>query len=278
MPRRGGGGTDFAKAALELRLARELPKYKRNEEGGRRIRNLTFLTCFLTSSLFGMAHAFFLGVDGVPDDGEAFVEATHTLLEKEQDDSDAAATYRLDHIRHHSDGVSAEDLADHLQGLVADRPYIGRTSLIVNRGHDAGQALVDALEDRGLDPVAATITGGSGTTAGDTDETGVHLGGVDLVRTLTDLHREARLILEGHTSETGSRLARDVQALAERLDEADGDLEALGRATEGPSFDPEATHVTSAALAAWLGTERSFDPSQHLKESPQTGSRGQAIP
>ena len=30
--------------------------------------------------------------------------------------------------------------------------------------------------------------------------------------------------------------------------------------------------MTSAALATWLGTERSFDPSQHLKGTPQTES------
>jgi hypothetical protein len=35
---------------------------------------------------------------------------------------------------------------------------------------------------------------------------------------------------------------------------------------------PEAhdMHVTSAALACWLGSERSFDPTQHLKEDIQT--------
>lgn len=219
-----------------------------------------------------MAHAFFLGVDVLPSGDEGSYEVTRTVLEKEKERSDGEASFRLDHIRRHTDVASADDFADHLQGLVAERPYIGRTSIIVNRSTTFGQALIDALNDRGMDPVAATLTQGSGVAAGERDEIGVHLGGIDAVRTIADLHRDGTLVFENHTTETASRLARDVQALAERLDEADGDIEALGRSTTGPSFDPEATHVTSAALAAWLGTERSFDPSQHLKESPRTGS------
>ena len=219
-----------------------------------------------------MSHAFFLGVDAVPSDDEGH-DVTHALFEKSSEGDDEVS-YRLDHIRHHTDAPSADDLADDLQGLVADQPYIGRTSLIINRKTEFGQALLDALDDRGMDAVAATLTDGTGVTAGETDEIGVNLGGVDAVRTLADLYRDRKLAVNSHTTEVASRLARDVQMLAEQLDEADGDIEALGATTSGPSFDPEATHVTSAALAVWLGTERSFDPSQHLKESPQTDSLG----
>ncbi|MCS3666210.1 hypothetical protein GGP50_000013 [Salinibacter ruber] len=218
-----------------------------------------------------MAHAFFLGVDVSPADGDGAPDVTHALFEKSKEDSDEPATYRLNRIRDHADVASADDLADHFQGLVADQPYIGRTSLIVNRGADFGAALVGALEDRGMDPVAATLTSGGGAVAGDPDEIGVHLGGGDVLRRFVNLHRDGRLRLENHATEAASRLARDVQALSERLDEIDGDMEALGETqTDGLSFDPAATHITSAALAVWLGSERSFDPSQRLKTSPQT--------
>ncbi len=218
-----------------------------------------------------MAHAFFLGVDVAPVEGDGAPDVTLALFEKTKENSDDPATYRLDHIRHHADIESAGDLADHLQGLVADQPYIGRTSLIVNRSPDFGEVLVDALEDRGLDPVSATLTSGSGTAPGDPDEMGVHLGGGDVLRRFVDLRRDERLSFQSHATETASRLARDVQALSERLDEIDGDMEALGETqTDGLSFDPGDTHITSAALAVWLGSERSFDPSQHLKASPQT--------
>lgn len=221
-----------------------------------------------------MAHAFFLGIDVAPADGDDAPAVTHALFEKSKEDADERATYRLDRVRHHADVGSADDLADHLQGLVADQPYIGRTSLIVNRGSDFGEALVAALEDRGMDPVAATLTSGGGAVAGDPDEIGVHLGGDDVLRRFLNLHRDERLRLENHATETASRLARDVQALAEQLDEIDGDIEGLGEMqTDGLSFDPGATHITSAAIAVWLGSERSFDPSQRLKASPQTDAR-----
>ena len=223
-----------------------------------------------------MAHAFFLGVDATPSDAADSFDVTFSLSEKSKEGNDEIIQYRLDHIRHRTGVTSAEDLAEHLQGVVADRPYIGRTSLIVNRRTAFGQALVDALQERGLDPVAATLTEGAGVTSGETDEIAVQLGGIDVVRTIADLHRDGVLTMEGHPTEVGSQLARDVQALAEQLDAADGDSGALEETTSGPSFDPTATHVTSAALAVWLGTERSFDPSQHLKESPRTDSVGGA--
>ena len=218
-----------------------------------------------------MAHAFFLGVDVSPPDGDGAPDVTYALFEKAKEDSDELASYRLNRIRDHAEVASADDLADHLQGLVADQPYIGRTSLIVNRGPDFGAALVGALEDRGLDPIAATLTSGDGAAAGAPDEIGVHLEGGKVLRRFVNLHRDGQLRLENHATEAASRLARDVQALSERLDEIDGDMEALGETQrEGLPFDPGATHITSAAIAVWLGSERSFDPSQRLKTSPQT--------
>lgn len=218
-----------------------------------------------------MAHAFFLGVDLV-DHSERSPEVTFTVLEKEKEQTDPEATYRLDHIRHHTDVSSIDDLASRIQSFVADKPYIGRTNIIVNRGSEAGRALDDALADRGLDTVSATLTGGSGAVPGERDEVGVSLGAADAVRTLAELYRDGLLVIEDHSTEAASQLARDVQRASEALDEADGDQdtpEAAGSTlTELGEMGP---HITSAALAAWCGSERSFDPSQHLKQDPQTG-------
>lgn len=223
-----------------------------------------------------MAHAFFLGVDLV-DDAESSSEVTFTILEKEKEQTDPEATYRLDHIRHHTDVSSVDDLASRIQSFVADQPYIGRTNIIVNRGSDTGQALDNALADRGLDTISATLTEGSGTVPGERDEVGVSLGAADAVRTLAELHRDGLLVIENHSTEAASQLARDVQRAAEALDEADGNQdtpEASGSTlTELGDMGP---HITSAALAAWCGTERSFDPSQHLKEDPHTGRPNEA--
>jgi hypothetical protein len=222
-----------------------------------------------------MAHAFFLGVDFPDEDADGRVGATLTILEKEKEQADARASFRLDRARYHADAESVDALADRVQSLVADQPYIGRTSIVVNWGSTPGQALVEALSDRGLDPVAATLTAGSGSVPGERDEVGVSLGTADAVRTLAELYRDRRFGIDDHTSEAASALARGVQRAAEILDEADGNQstpEASGSTLDALNdADPA---VTSAALAAWVGTERSFDPSQHLKEDPQTGRPG----
>jgi hypothetical protein len=215
-----------------------------------------------------MAHSFFLGVDLVDD--EPSLEATLSILEKEQDGTDAPARFRLGRARQHTE-ASAEALAEYLQGVVADRPYIGRTNIIVNRSAPSGAALVDALTERGLDPIAAVLTGGSGAGAAEADETAVHLSTTDAVRTLADLYRDGRFTVEDHTTEAGSQLARSVQRAAEALDAADGNRDTPAAAGHSlDTLDDPDTYLISAALAAWCGTERSFDPSQHLKETPQT--------
>jgi hypothetical protein len=218
-----------------------------------------------------MAHAFFLGVDFADTEPDAPIDAVLTILEKEKGETDVEASYRLDHARHHTDVDTAEDLADHIQGLVADQPYIGRTSIVVNRASEGGQALVDALKNRGLDPVAATLTAGSGAVPGGRDEVGVQLGTSDAVRTLAELYRDRRFGIDDYATEAASELARGIQRAAERLDEADGNQEtpeAAGSTLDG--FNEVGPSITSAALAAWVGAERSFDPTQHLKQDPHT--------
>lgn len=215
-----------------------------------------------------MAHSFFLGVDLVSDNPSA--EATLAILEKEQNGTDAPARFRLGRARQHTE-ASADALADYLQGVVADRPYIGRTNIIVNQSAPGGAALVEALAERGLDPISAVLTGGSGAVAGDPDEVAVHLGTTDAVRTLANLYRDGRFTVEDHTTEAGSQLARSVQRAAEALDAADGNQDTPAAAGHSlDALDDPDTYLTSAALAVWCGTERSFDPSQHLKETPQT--------
>lgn len=219
-----------------------------------------------------MAHAFFLGVDLAGDDASR--EATITILEKETEGAEGPPRFRLGHVRHR-DTVSPDALAEDLQGLVAEQPYIGRTNIIVNRSAPGGGALVEALTGRGLDPIAVVVTSGAEPASGETNEAAVHLSAVNAVRTLATLYRDGRLTVEDHTTEAASRLARGIQHAAEVLDAADANQDTPTAA--GNSLDaldaPDAS-VVSAALAAWCGTERSFDPSQHLKETPQTTPPG----
>ncbi len=217
-----------------------------------------------------MAHAFFLGVDVAGERSDEPGAVTLSLVEKERND-DAPAIYRLDRVTHEAEAPDVEVLADRIQSLVAEAPYIGRTSIIINRRTEAGQDLVDALDDRGLAAVQATMTGGQGAAAGAPDEVGVHVSEHDAVDTLASLYRDGRMELPGGASEDTSRLARGIQSFIEMTDNGPGPTGESPPADDTPrrreAFD---NHVTSAALATWLGTERSFDPTQHLKEDPQT--------
>jgi hypothetical protein len=223
-----------------------------------------------------MAHAFFLGVD-VVDETAASDESdalTLTLIEKDKEPSAKAAAFRLDSIHHDADGADPDEAADRIQRLVADAPYIGRTTIIVNRRGDRGQAVLDALEDRGLDAVAATLTEGRGATAGSRDEVGVNLAEHDAVETLAKLYRSGNLAFEEQASREVSHLARSVRRFIEDVldvEEEAAETEDGQMPGAASSFD---TLVTSAAMAAWLGVERSFDPTQHLKENPTTEPPG----
>jgi hypothetical protein len=219
-----------------------------------------------------MAHAFFLGVDVADERSDDPGAVTLSLVEKEQN-NEASAVFRLDRVTHEAEAPDVGVLADRIQSLVAEAPYIGRTSIIVNRRTEAGQQLVDALDERGLDAVQATMTGGQGATAGAPDEVGVHVSEYDAVDTLASLYRDGRMELPGAASEDTSRLARGIQSFIEMTDNGPADepstVDDTPRRRE--AYD---SHVTSAALATWLGTERSFDPTQHLKEDPQTETPG----
>lgn len=217
-----------------------------------------------------MAHAFFFGIDVNEEASDEQVDVTLSIVEKEKGPTDSEALFRLGHVRRYAEGDSAGDLAERIQGLVAEQPYIGRTSIVVNREVEPGQALVDALVDRGLDPVAVALRreGGTGTGEGAV----VPLDPVDAVQTVADLYRDKRFVIEDHTTEAASQLARGVQYASEVLDEADGthdNPDAVGAIMA--KLADMGSPVTSAAMATWLGTDRTFDPSQHLKEDPQTG-------
>jgi hypothetical protein len=223
-----------------------------------------------------MAHAFFLGIDtrAAVSDGPSPQPpdaVTLTLLEKEQE-GDHPPTYRVDSIRHEDEAPDPADLADQIQSLVAGSPYIGRTSIIANRRDDYGEAVVEALQDRGLDPTRATLADSSEASSGAPDDAGVFVALDDALEVIADAYRNGHVEFEQHATENVSRLARGLQRMVEYfadVEEAAAAPDTADAPLRPSSIDP---HVTSAALAAWLADERSFDPSQHLKEHPQTNT------
>ncbi|PSQ83073.1 MAG: hypothetical protein BRD44_05890 [Bacteroidetes bacterium QS_7_67_15] len=201
-------------------------------------------------------------------------------------------------------------LATRVQDLLVSEPQeVGHSVPVVNATGEMGRAALHAIEARGLTPVGITLTGGEsaaqsgsgvdlegGDSAAD-DEAGFFVSEADLCGRLVRLETQGRLTIEHESTRYASDLAHGLQSWRTRVDTAEQteEAEALGEAIatgDDPSADEadpaeqvpgepsaraqrEEAHdvfVTSAALACWLGEERSFDPTEHLGgAAPTTG-------
>jgi len=227
-----------------------------------------------------MTYAFFLGID-VAADSDDNGSVILTLVEKSQDerpsDGEAVASYRLDSISRHDAGVTPDDIADHIQGVVAESPYTARTSIVVNCEADLGQDIFETLRERGLSvrPVRLTSHGTDATPSGADEEANVS--DRDVVRELALAHRDGRFQVQHRESDLASRLARNVHHVSALA--VDGEPDASTNVQPEDAVRPEDTETlpttfdaitTSAALAVWFASQRSFDPSSHLKQEPHT--------
>lgn len=207
-----------------------------------------------------MAYQFVFGVD-VRTIDEAPTAAL-SIVEKEKDEQGAAHMYRV----HRLACVPAEDLeglAESIQEEVAQRPYIGRTALIVTRNEPAGAALFEALDDRGLAPVGAELSDGTSSGAGDQSDMQVTVGTRRALQALVDLHHEGRFDPSAvQNSDAAGALMRTVR----RLTDASAEVNALdGVEAAAPDEQSYPAALMSTALACWFGREQTFDPTQRLK-------------
>lgn len=264
-----------------------------------------------------MAFAFYLGIDLT--DEETGPTATLSLVEKEADDPQDEARYHVRTIERtdHLEGDDPEEehhafagLAERVQDLlVSERQEVGRSVVVVNATGSYGQAMLRAIQARGLSPIGITVTGGEGAAqsgsglaleGGDTaadDDAGFFVSEAALAGRLTRLEAKGRLIIEQESTRYASDLAHGLHSWRSRVEtfETTEEAEDIGEAAfaeteEGGDEEPtdavptgetggqaarEEAHdafVTSAALACWLGEERSFDPTEHLGgEAPTTG-------
>jgi hypothetical protein len=236
-----------------------------------------------------MAYEFYLGLD-VPDDTD---HATVTITEKMSEDEtghEEPIEYRLRELAKlplHSDGEEpGEEAANRIQTLLVDEPYIGRTILVVNKSNDAGQMMLDRLQEYGLtsfgvalsDSDAAVQEGSGFSLDGGDDaaqnESSFFVSEQALVSNLEQLHRRNRLILPPSNPHISS-VAQGLQSYRARTDAEDSveDGEELDTEASAPSRAiRENTFVRSAALACWLGEQHDFDPTTHLTDfRPATG-------
>lgn len=220
-----------------------------------------------------MAYAFFLGVDVARTDSEDAGTVICSLLEKSQQDD--VPEYRLDSIRSFDAATDPGEITEELQELLVEAPYTARTSFVVNQTSSRGQAIYEALDEAGLPVRAVTLTPSDAEADRDegpvTDERTMEQ---DVVAALAQVHRDGTLTIQHRETEEAATLARSLQHYAAlAVDTRDGDETARenGAEEEGEalptSFPPL---VTSSALAVWFASQRSFDPTSRLKETPNT--------
>ena len=217
-----------------------------------------------------MEYQFFLGIDAVSATEGEGVDVALTLVEKEEAaDNDDAPTYRLHRLEEGTAMEDAGDVADHVQSLLTQQPFVARTVLTVNRTEAAGQAVFRALADRGLAAIGAELTAGTSAVSGSTDEMNAAVSAFSAVDTLTNLYRGGHLDLAPlQEKKITSHLVHSLQQVGSN-DAADDETASVRH--ELPTTPSDAGYdplLMSAALACWMGEEQSFDPLQHLKTQP----------
>lgn len=231
-----------------------------------------------------MAYAFYVGID-VTDDRKGVI----SLVEKASTGEDENVKYRIHRIDSIEDNQNDEQIAARVRDMIAESPYTGRTSVVVNKTTDPGQMVVNRLIQTGLTPIGVIISGGDSaaqtgtgmarTSAGviTHDTSGFMVSEHVLVDCIERLYQEGRTELPREDSDSASLLSQGLQSYRARAHEAG---EALEHISEEPRRDADhSEYVISAALACWYGEQQhSFDPAGSLEEfQPTTGEAKRKI-
>jgi len=215
-----------------------------------------------------MAYEFFLGVD--PDDDTDAV--TLALIEKARYRNEDVVTY---HVRQllQRDGTDERAVAQFIQNMVADEPYVGRTDIVVNRTERRGRHLVEYLQEAGLSPIGVTITGGdsaaqTGLVTGDgprdAGEGGFLVSEHELVQNIEDLYGGGRFDMNQDSPEVSS-LGDGLLDYMNKAPEAGVALQHIDREPHREGLYDSL--VLGAALACWYGEQMSLDdPEEDLEE------------
>lgn len=221
-----------------------------------------------------MAYEFILGADVVPS-GEDEWTATLAVVEKAADNNERPPHYRLDLLEEKTGFATTDGVAEFIQTLLTQKPYVARTVPIVNGTTTYGQDVLDALSRRGLAPVGATLSIGTSTVSGDRDEMHVGVSVRGVVDALQALYHDGRVTLgpQQNTREA-TRLVEGIERFGVSGTDETGEERRVDMAVT-PDDGPYDALVVSVALACWLGEEQTFDPTQHLKVTPQGERRRQ---
>lgn len=216
-----------------------------------------------------MAYEFILGIDVVPT-AESSHAVALTAVEK-TDEQASQPRYRIERIEQVRGLDGADTVAEHIQSLITQKPYVARTVPVINRTAEAGQAVHAALADRGLDVVGVTLTRGTTTVSGDRGEMNASVAVRDAVDMLQALYHDGRLdVARQRNDEASSRLLRAIEWFGDSGTDETGEAHRVTMPLDLTDDRYEPVLVSTMA-ACWLGEEQTFDPTERLKEAFQGG-------
>lgn len=179
-----------------------------------------------------------------------------------------------------------EEVVDDVLGEIADGPFTGRTTFVINIGEKVGRELHAALRDRGTSAISIAIAGGDTSSeqgrplsfSASADEA-VHVSEREIVSSIEGIHRSGRLELDLVQDDAASDLVQGLEAyqvesdaedVEEEIDveEADEAETAARSTTDLRRTTEHADLVLAAGAACWLAEQHRFDPTEHLAEPP----------
>lgn len=217
-----------------------------------------------------MAYEFYLGLDAETSEDET-TSFSFSLVEKNQEQGEL--DYRLHDLTRLE--IDQNEMVDTIQNRISEDPFVGRTVCVVNVTEAVGRALHGALNNRGLSPVAVSISGGDAATqsgsgfdleGGDTagsDEGGLQASEHDVVSTVENLYHEGRIDTNILKTDEISELTRGLDQY--RMVAKEPGQEGLESIDVAPGRSSEnADLVIATGIACWLAEQHSFDPTEHL--------------
>jgi hypothetical protein len=216
-----------------------------------------------------MAYEFILGIDVMPTAGSSHSVAL-TAVEK-TDEEASQPQYRIERIEQADELDDPDAVAEYIQSLITQKPYVARTVPVINRTTAAGQAVHDALADRGLKVAGVTLSRGTATVSGDRGEMNASVAVRDAVDMLQALYHDGRLDVEPQQNdEASSRLLRAIEWFSDSGTDESGKEHRVTMPldTADDRYEPV---MVSTMVACWLGEEQTFNPTERLKEALQGG-------
>lgn len=200
-----------------------------------------------------MPYAFVLGLDVTPK------AATLSILEETRDRDTDEPVYYVRRLERLVDEPSDEALASHVQEVIAQPPYTGRTSLVINQTSSRGQKVLDRLKTSGASPTGVLIT----EMEIETEEEDTLLASESrLVEAARALSEKGRLRLSKVETEASSWLEQGLAFYPPRTQQEDAFTSASGA---GHQWRAARTGcVLATALACWVAEHRITQPATGL--------------